>query len=110
MPACAALGTKSSATVTGAPALFVPESPPLPQATTSTDRTSARDSERERTWSEPYGGGAMADEIDEPTGADDEAEVISDEPADERKKTQVLHTVDLDPIPERGPAAYVAEF
>jgi MIP family channel proteins len=46
---------------------------------------------------------------EEPQGAD-EATVVSDESDDTRKKTQVLRTVDVDPIPERGPAAYVAEF
>jgi MIP family channel proteins len=52
----------------------------------------------------------MADEQDEKPDAEDAAEIISDEPADDRKKTQVLRTIDLDPIPERGVAAYIAEF
>jgi MIP family channel proteins len=53
----------------------------------------------------------MADEPDEEqTGAGDAAEVVSDETDDSRKKTQVLRTADLNPIPERGPAAYIAEF
>ena len=53
----------------------------------------------------------MADEPDEEeTGAEDAAEVVSDETDSDRKKTQVLRTVAEDPIPERGPAAYIAEF
>jgi glycerol uptake facilitator protein len=53
----------------------------------------------------------MADEPEEETtGGDDAAEVVSDETDDTRKKTQVLRTVAVDEIPERGPAAYIAEF
>jgi MIP family channel proteins len=50
----------------------------------------------------------MADDHDDDTTAR-EAAATTSEP-DDRKRTQILTMADLDPIPERGPGAYIAEF